>query len=102
MIVMIAADGAVEVIRSDDTNGLEIEAPEGIDVTPALAAAGLGGESASTLHHWLSIDVLRELASSGQTGPDWSDRWSGMIAFAARHGWTNDDDTAVMAHLVRG
>ena len=42
--------------------------------------------------------AVERLAAGAGVGDDWNDRYEGMLAYAAKKGWL-DDDGAVQAHI---
>jgi hypothetical protein len=62
----------------------------------ALGAAGLGRVDGD--HVWLEVSALR--AAGDRTG-DWGARFDGMLGYARRQGWTNEELTRVRAHIIR-
>lgn len=47
-------------------------------------------------HNWVSPETLEELGTDADQA--WCDQLAGMIAFAARHGWT-DEHGRVRSHV---
>jgi hypothetical protein len=91
----------VEVCAADDCRSLDIRVPvdERERVDGALRAAQLG--------HWdgsaeaeLSVAALKQAASRGPVGADWTQRWNAMIDYARSKGWLSADEARVQAHLV--
>ena len=92
----------VTVTDADDFTRLQIEATDAPSALEALSAASLlADEPASTAEAaWLRIDALRARAADAATtdAAEWSEKWDGMIAFAAKHGWV--EKSALRSHIV--
>jgi hypothetical protein len=97
MIVNVSAQGA------------RLDAPEDLKAFKLLVRDGLQGEALAralgppgTLdgdHAWISPDWLRQ--ASGRTDdPAWSQSFEGMLAYAAKKGWVNQDG-AIRGHIER-
>lgn len=66
-------------------------------VDDALQSSGTGwldGEGSA----FVRVERVRDLAS-GRTGPEWADRFTGMLAHARDKGWLSNDGEAIRAHL---
>jgi hypothetical protein len=100
MIVVLRADGAT-VRDADDCGRLHLET--GLDdeaVRAALTTTGTG-RLADDGTAWLDLGVLRGRAEAAATAPDWTERWTAMVAYAERKGWLSADGRAVQVHLER-
>ncbi len=51
-------------------------------------------------HVWLDVAVARAIGAE-QAGADWTDRYDGMLAYAASKGWVDGSGTHVRAHVER-
>ena len=100
IVVVSGADGeepALTLEDADECGRFHLDA-RGVDrdgVALALARAGAGrlaGDDA-----YIEPAVLRRMAE-GDVGPDWDDRFAGMLDYAARKGWL-DKNGAVQAHI---
>jgi hypothetical protein len=49
-------------------------------------------------HVWLEVSALR---AAGDRAGDWGTRFDGMLSYAQRQGWTDEELTRVRAHIVR-
>ena len=75
-------------------------------VSGALEAGGLQGaletlDPASEVdgeHAWVPVAALRDLGRTEDQ--EWLESFASMIAFAARSGWTRDDEEQVRLHVV--
>jgi hypothetical protein len=70
----------------------------GVDVdgiSAALQANGLGVVDGD--HAWLDVERLRRSGPVELSG--WSEGFAGMISYAGKQGWLNEDGTKVRAHL---
>lgn len=98
MYVETTRDGCA-VRDAADLKSLSVRAA---DAGALAGLAGLGEPTDDGGHVWLDIRALR--AAAGATLPAeeraaWTEGFDGMIAFAAKHGWTSDDGTRVRAHV---
>ena len=95
----VKVDSAREASIQDVENLRELAVrAHGMDVdgiTAALQASGLG--TAEGEHAWLDVERLR------RSGPaelsQWSEGFDGMISYAGKQGWLNEDGTKVRAHF---
>lgn len=97
MYVEVQSAGDTSVQDVENLRELAVRA-HGVDVdgiTAALHASGLGAVEGD--HAWLDVERLR------RSGPaelsQWSDGFDGMISYAGKQGWLNEDGTRVRAHL---
>lgn len=105
MLVLINSTGAagepaVAVREPEDLTRLHVEV-DGVEeeaADRALAASGLG-RLADRETAQLSVDGLRA-ASPDPAEPGWSERYAGMLAYAARKGWLSEDGRWLQAHTV--
>ncbi|WP_158300451.1 hypothetical protein [Arthrobacter crystallopoietes] len=70
----------------------------GVDVngiSAALQASGLGTVEGD--HAWLDVEGLRRSGPAELT--QWREGFDGMISYAGKQGWLNEDRTRVRAHL---
>lgn len=100
MYVTVTAAG-VRLGAADDCSALDVRVDA--DIRPSLdetlrraQLGSWGGGAEAELH----VAELRARAAAGDVSPDWAQRWSAMIAYAARSGWLSDDGTIVRAHVV--
>lgn len=102
MIIVISSDAAgepaVSLADADDCTAFHLAA-QGVDaagVATALAKAGAGTVAGDDA--FIEPVVVRSLAAGAEVGPDWSERFQGMLAYAEKKGWI-DDHGAVQAHI---
>ena len=95
---VLVSNGSAAIYEADDCTSLEVRMDPAEDST-ALAAAGLGQWS-GTGEIDLTVGGLHFLARAAATLPDWEERWTKMIAYAARSGWLAPDGSTVRAHVV--
>lgn len=97
MYVKVHSDKEASVQDVENLRELAVRA-HGVDVnriSAALQASGLGAVEGD--HAWLDVERLR------RSGPaklsQWSEGFDGMISYAGKQGWLNEDRTRVRAHL---
>lgn len=99
VIIRLDTDGSTgEVDDLDDLKRLHVE----------VKGAGEIGETIDTFgrldpdgeHAWLSVEALRQ-AAVGRVDPGWEARFDAMVAQAADHGWVDEAQAAVRAHIER-
>jgi hypothetical protein len=102
MIIVVAPAGAgepgVSLEDADNCNAFHLEA-RGVDaagVAAALARAGAGRVAGDDA--FIERAAVERLAAGAGVGDDWNGRYEGMLAYAAKKGWL-DDDGAVQAHI---
>jgi hypothetical protein len=102
MLVLVspaAGSGARAAVGdSQDLTRLSVEFR---DVSDAAAAAALGAAGLGQVdgdHVWLEVSALR---AAGDRAGDWGTRFDGMLGYAQRQGWTDEELTRVRAHIVR-
>jgi hypothetical protein len=101
LVYVLVADGSADVRDADDCTSLEVRiaADDSADLSGALAASGLGSWAGGTEVD-LVVDGLHALAHSAATTPDWAQRWTAMLSYAAGKGWLSPDGATVRAHVV--
>jgi hypothetical protein len=102
MYVRITADTA-ELVEPENVRSFHAVVPAGFDagaVEAAVAASDVGTVTPDGEHVLVRVDALRRLAA-GRVPAGWDDDLAGMVAYAATKGWTDDDGTAVRAHVER-
>ncbi|MFE5700379.1 flavin reductase family protein [Rhodococcus koreensis] len=103
MIVLVSDNNDtvdVSVLQPDDFKRLHVQGTRG------QAASQLGallervefGSVADDHHVWLSVSALHGLAGRGR-GPEWAEKFAGMLDYANRKGWCSSDGHAVRAHV---
>ena len=102
MIIVITAtaggEPAVSLAEADDCQAfhLEARAVDAADVATALARAGAGSVAGDDA--FIEPTAVRSMAAGAAVGPDWEDRFQGMLAYAEKKGWL-DENGAVQAHI---
>ena len=100
MIVTITAD-AVALVDPDDVGRFHVAVAAGVTgVDAALQASGFGRLDSDT-EALISVDALRR-AAAGSVGPDWAERFAGMLTYADTKGWLAEGGTAIRGHLEPG
>lgn len=100
VIVVDLATGHVELDAPDDFGRFHVEARgEGgmAALARALERSGAGRVEAPSAV--IDVGWVRDRAA-GRRGPNWSEGFSGMLAFAAAKGWLRDGGTGIEAHVV--
>ncbi len=98
--MFVEIDGGGPHVRdAENLKSLSVEAPSAAALT---RLAGLGEVDPEGTHVWLDIAAFKTLA--GETvdpaaRDEWSAGFDAMIAFAAKHGWTDPTGTKVRAHV---
>jgi len=93
--------GAGTVILEDAANFSELKIQ--VEHPPAKLSAVQGwlngvADPVGLDHAWISIDWLRERSAAG-AGAALRARFDGMIEFARKHDWVNDQGTSVRSHV---
>ena len=101
MFVLVSGDdGEVRASVEDPGNLRQLHAEfRGVSdeaAAAALAAAGLGSVDGD--HAWLDAGALR---AAGDGSAVWVTGFDGMLAYAAGKGWSSEDGSRVLAHIVR-
>lgn len=102
MYFLISAD-AVELVDPQDVTAFSVRCPPDLsdgDLAASAERAGLG-EVLGSGHVLVPVATIRRMAGD-RVGPGWDDDLAGMLAYAARKGWTSEDGTRVRAHIERG
>lgn len=89
MIVHIPLAGRPELLESDNFRQLMVLG----DPTPHHALGRPDGA-----HVYLDPEELKRLAGADASDPDWQQRFTEMVAFAAASGWV-DENGYVRAHV---
>jgi hypothetical protein len=99
-VYVLVSNQSASVCEADDCTSLSVRIAAAEDAD-ALTEAGLGQWSGE---EEMDLDVaqLHVLAAAAATLPDWEQRWTAMIDYAARSGWLAPDRSTVRAHLVNG
>jgi hypothetical protein len=98
MFIDIAPSGAVSLEDADNFRAFKVVAA-GQATDPSTLAARLGSAAARVEdgHAWISEDWLR--AAGRPHDEAWLEGLNGMIAFARRSGWVDDQARAIQAHV---
>ena len=98
MIINVPANGgAISVAEADNFKAFHIET-DGLDVRQVAQALGEHGyEKGDGMHVWLAKDAVRQWV--GNQDAAWEESFEGMLGFAAKHGWINEAQTHVQAHI---
>jgi hypothetical protein len=96
MIVRVTADRSVVLDEPGLLTRLHVEAATGVEVGPALAAAGAGG-SLDGDHVEIDLAWLRAAAAGHASVAD----LDALVGYAASRGWVSADGERVRAHVVR-
>jgi hypothetical protein len=95
---LLVSNGSAQVYEADDCTSLEVRIDAAEDCA-TLARNGLGHfDGAGEID--LTVDWLHTLARESATLPEWEQRWTAMIDYAARKGWLATDGLTVRAHVV--
>ncbi|MFC4852108.1 hypothetical protein [Actinophytocola glycyrrhizae] len=97
----ITMDSA-ELVEPRDVTAFHAVCPPGLDgeeLAARVRAAGLG-ELLPDGDLMVPVDAIRAYAA-GNVGATWEDDLAGMVAYAARKGWTDETGTHVRAHVER-
>lgn len=57
---------------------------------------------ADDTHVWVDVDWLRTSGQAQVGDPEFAANFDGMIAYATKKGWLDDEGTAVRAHIEHG
>ncbi|MGV9867168.1 hypothetical protein [Rhodococcus koreensis] len=102
MYINISTGGSFVTLEGpDDCTRLSIRAEQrinGYDLATALVLSGAGSLLDDGDHVLVDTGWLARQAN-GRVGADWNARFSGMIAYADKHGWVEGE--AVRAHIER-
>jgi hypothetical protein len=100
-VYVLVANGSAAVCEADDCTSLEVRIAPGdyAGVPDALTASGLGRWDGGAEVD-LTVQGLHALAHATATAPDWEQRWTAMLAHAARSGWLAADGSTVRAHIA--
>jgi len=93
---------SAELVAPDDMTAFHVVTPAGLDgaeLAARLRDAGLG-ELLPDGHVLVPVDAIRHHAD-GNVGEDWEQDLAGMVAYAARKGWTDETGTRIRAHIER-
>lgn len=93
---------ATELVDPQDVTAFHAVCPPGLDGAELAARvrdAGLG-ELLPDDHLMVPVAAVRRYAA-GQVGPSWEQDLAGMVAYAARKGWTDESGTRIRAHIER-
>lgn len=96
MIVTTTRDGTA-LLEPHNFRALHLQTDGSEEATAAIA--GLG-RLADDEHVFIPTETLVTLAGPAAAGPDWRSGFDAMIAYAAKHGWV-DDQGAVRLHIER-
>jgi hypothetical protein len=92
-VVIVVRDGHVVLEQPDDMTAFKVVIHGG-DPT---ALAGVG-RMAGRDNAWIHFDAVRRLAS-GNGSATWEQDFSGMIDFARKRGWIDDERQEIQAHV---
>jgi hypothetical protein len=99
-VLVSGDDGEVRASVEDPGNLRQLHAEfrgvSDVAAAAALAAAGLGSVDGD--HAWLDAGALR---AAGDGSAAWVTGFDGMLAYAAGKGWSSEDGSRVLAHIVR-
>lgn len=97
MIIVVTSGAAFSLEQPDDCGAFHLEA-RGIDARDlASALDSVGGGRLAGDDAFVDRAIVEQLAE-GQVGDDWAERFAGMIAYAEKKGWL-DDDGLIQAHI---
>lgn len=96
MIVVLSADADPVLTDLDRFDRLHAECSG-----PAAEArlGDLGRLHDDGEHVWLDVVAARASGVATSDDPTFGERFDGMIAFAAKHGWLDEAGTHVRAHI---
>lgn len=101
MYFLISAN-AVELVDPQDVTAFSAGCSASLDdgdLTTSAERAGVGDILGSS-HVMVPVATIRRMAGD-RVGPGWDDDLAGMLAYAARKGWTSEDGSRVRAHIER-
>jgi len=91
-------DGTSRVREGENLTALSVRVDDRSTLDAALGSLGtVDGD-----HVWLDIAALRagaEASLPADAVEDWAAGFDGMIGYATKSGWVNDDGTKVRAHV---
>jgi hypothetical protein len=98
-VIIRVTKSSSRVDEASDLKRLSVQVDSDADIATDLGS--LGTVDADGAHVWLIVDALR--AAAAATVSDdveaWRAGFDGMIAYAAKSGWTNPEVTSVRAHI---
>jgi hypothetical protein len=99
MIISVTPAGHVKLIDADDFKGFKVRV-EDPNASASSIAKALNGIATidDTGHAWVDEAALRKMGAQAG-GPGWQDSATGMIAYAKRAGWVNEQTGAIRAHI---
>ncbi|WP_137391169.1 hypothetical protein [Rhodoligotrophos defluvii] len=89
----------MKLVDPDDFKGFKVRVddPNASNGSVAKALNGLARVD-ETGHAWVNEAALRKLGAQAG-GPGWQDSATGMIAYAKRAGWVDEETGAIRAHI---
>ncbi|ANH37618.1 hypothetical protein I601_1176 [Nocardioides dokdonensis FR1436] len=99
MYLLVDASGS-RLHDDDDFRRLDLRLTDevGVDRLPDTLEALHPGSEIDGDHVWFPVDALRRLGRPQD--PQWVEQFGAMIAYAARSGWTRDEERTVRLHVV--
>lgn len=91
---------STELVDPQDLTAFHAVCPPDLDhdeLAAQVRDAGLG-ELLPDDHLMVPVDAVRRFAT-GHVGPTWEQDLTGMIAYAASKGWTDETGTRIRAHI---
>jgi hypothetical protein len=99
--VKLIVDGPADLVTVDDAENLKELSVELRGCSPRQASALLGGLGwIEGSHAWLHIGALHAFAPEPRSC-GWDERFRQAMAFAERHGWTDQTGHFVRAHIAQ-
>jgi hypothetical protein len=95
---------ATELVEPENVTAFSVVCPDGLghdDLAASVRRAGLGELLPGDTHLMVRVDAIRRHAA-GRVGDNWESDLSGMLAYAAKKGWTNETGASIRAHIEHG
>jgi hypothetical protein len=98
-VIVVIADGDVELVDADNCKAFHVEVHGDADVGAVLDESGAGSLADDGEHALIEIGWVRQAARG--VGPDWDQDFGGMLDYARTKGWIDEGSGAIVAHLER-
>lgn len=95
---------ATELVEPENVTAFSVVVQNGLtgdDLAASVRRAELGEVLPGDTHVMVRVDAIRRYAA-GRVGEDWEQSLAGMLAYAAKKGWTDESGEHVRAHVDRG
>jgi hypothetical protein len=93
-----------ELVEPENVTAFAAVVPDGLgddDLADSVRRAELGELLPGGTHLMVRVDAIRRYAA-GRVGGTWEKDLAGMLAYAAKKGWTDETGTSVRAHIEHG